>query len=48
MGVSAGQVSERIGKGYNGFKHAAIPDTPWIKELLEMKSFAKMPFLAGS
>jgi hypothetical protein len=45
---SAGQVPERAGKGYNDFKHAAIPDMPWIKDLLGMKSLAKMPFLAGS
>lgn len=48
IGLSSAKVPERVGKGYNGFKHAAIPDTPWIKELLGMKSLAKMPFLAGS
>ncbi len=48
MGLSAGQVSERVGKGYNGFKHAAIPDMPWAKEMLSMKSLAKRPLLAGS
>jgi hypothetical protein len=47
-GFSAGQVPERVGKGYNGFTHAAIPDMPWAKNMLSMKSLAKMPFLAGS
>lgn len=45
--LSSHQVPERVGKGYNGFKHAAIPGAPWMKELLGMKSLAKMPFLAG-
>lgn len=48
VGLSAGQVPERVGKYYNGFKHAAIPDMPWVKEMLGMKSLARMPFLAGS
>ena len=48
MALSAGQVSERVGKGYNGFKHAAIPNMPWAKEVFGMKSLANMPFLAGS
>lgn len=47
-GLSAGQVPERVGKGYDGFKHAAIPDMPWAKKMLGMKSLAAMPFLAGS
>lgn len=48
IGLSSTKVPERVGKGYNGFKHAAIPDMPWMKELLGMKSLARMPFLAGS
>jgi hypothetical protein len=47
-GLSSYQVPERVGKGYNGFKHAAIPDMPWAKNMLGMKSLAKIPFLAGS
>ena len=48
VGFSAHKVPERVGKGYNGFKHAAFPNMPWIKELMGMKSLSKMPFLAGS
>ena len=48
IGFSSAKVPERVGKGYNGFTHAAMPDMPWIKELLGMKSLAKRPFLAGS
>lgn len=48
IGLSSAKVPERVGKGYNGFTHAALPDMPWFKEILEMKSLAKMPFLAGS
>ena len=48
IGLRPREVSERVGKGYNGFKHAPIPDMPRIKELMGMKSLAKMPFLAGS
>mgnify|MGYP000943133107 CR=1 FL=1 len=47
-GLTSGKVPERIGKGYNGFKHAAIPDMPWIRKLMGMKPLSKMPFLAGS
>jgi len=42
------EVPECIGKGYNGFRHAAIPNMPWAKEVFGMKSLANMPFLAGS
>jgi hypothetical protein len=45
---SSSKVPERVGKGYNGFTHAPIPNMPWIKDILGMKSLAKMPFLAGS
>ena len=45
---SSRKVPERIGKGYNGFTHAPIPNMPWAKDILGMKSLAKMPFLAGS
>ena len=47
-GFNSHKVPERVGKGYNGFTHAAIPDMPWMKELLGMKSLAKISFLAGS
>lgn len=48
LGFSSRKVPDRVGKGYNGFTHAAIPDMPWIKNILGMKSLATMPFLAGS
>lgn len=48
VGLSSHQVPERVGRGYNGFKHAAIPDMPWAKNMLGMKSLARMPLLAGS
>ena len=48
VGFRPREVPERVGKGYNGFKHATIPDIPGAKEMLGMKSLAKMPFLAGS
>lgn len=48
VGLSASKVPERVGKGYNGFTHAAMPDMPWFKEVLGMKSLARMPFIAGS
>lgn len=48
VGLRPREVPERVGKGYNGFKHAAIPDMPWAKNMLNMKSLARMPFLAGS
>ena len=48
VGFRPREVPERVGKGYNGFKHAAIPGVPWAKEMLSMKSLARMPFLAGS
>lgn len=48
VGLSSAKVPERVGKGYNGFTHAAMPDMPWFKELLGMKSLAKIPFLSGS
>jgi hypothetical protein len=48
VGLRPREVPECIGKGYNGFKHAAIPDMPWAKNMLSMKSLAKMSFLAGS
>lgn len=38
VGLRPREVPERVGKGYNGFKHAAIPDMPWIKDLMGMKS----------
>ena len=47
-GLSSSQVPEHVGKGYNGFKHATIPDMPWAKNMLGMKSLAGMSFLAGS
>lgn len=47
-GFTPCKVPERVGKGYNGFNHAAIPHMPWIRELMGMKSLSKMPFLAGS
>lgn len=40
IGLSSSKVPERVGKGYNGFKHAAIPDMPWTRDLLGMKSLA--------
>ena len=48
IGLRPREIPERVGKGYNGFKHAAIPDLPWAKNALSMKSLARMPFLAGS
>lgn len=48
IGLSSAKVPERVGKGYNGFTHAAMPEMPWFKEVLGMKSLAKMRFLAGS
>lgn len=48
VGFSAHKVPECVGNGYNGFKHAAIPDMLWAKNILNMKSLARMPFLAGS
>lgn len=42
LGFSPGNVPKRVGKGYNGFKHAAIPDMPCIKELVGMKPFASI------
>jgi hypothetical protein len=48
VGLRPREVPERVGKGYNGFKHAAIPDMPWAKNMLGMKPLSKMPFLAGS
>jgi len=30
---------------YNGFKHATIPDLPWAKNTLSMKSLPRCPFL---
>ena len=48
VGLMPHEVPERVGKGYNGFTRAAIPDMPWIKGMLGMKSLATMPFLAGS
>lgn len=47
-GLSSAKVPERVGKGYNGFTHGAIPNIPWLKGLLGMESLAKIPFLAGS
>jgi len=48
VGFSAHKVPDRVGKGYNGFKHAAIPEMPWAKKILGMKPLSRMPFLAGS
>ncbi len=48
VGLRLREVPERVGKGYNGFKHAAIPDMPWAKEMLSMKSLSRTPFLAVS
>ncbi len=48
VGLKPREVPVHVGKGYNGFKHATIPDMPWAKEMLGMKSLAKIPFFSGS
>lgn len=48
VGLRPREVPERVGKGYSGFKHAAIPDLPWAKNMLGMKPLSRLPFLAGS
>ena len=48
VGLRPREVPERVGKGYNGFKHTAIPDMPWAKEMLGMKPLSRLSFLAGS
>lgn len=35
--LSAAKVPETVGKGYNGFTHASIPDMEWAKGLLGMQ-----------
>ena len=38
VNLSADKVPLRVGKGYNGFKQASIPDSlPWLKDLVSMK-----------
>lgn len=43
-GFSAAKALQRVGTGYNGFKHAAIPNMPWSKGLLGMKALSRLRF----
>jgi hypothetical protein len=43
-GFSAAKSLQKVGSGYNGFKHAAIPNMAWSKGLLGMKALSRLRF----
>lgn len=43
--LSAAKIPKRVGKGYNGFAEARIPDSvPWLKEISKLKPLSQIRF----
>jgi hypothetical protein len=43
-GFSSAKTQQTVGKGYNGFKHAEIPNMKWSKSLLGMRALSNIRF----